>query len=46
MEPEPLLYRDEVTGIFFVITDISTYLEKIARLLEEEFGGEDSEDDA
>lgn len=37
--------RAELTGIFFVITDISVGVKRIVDLLEEELGGEDSEED-
>ena len=46
MEPEPLVSRPEIEGIFFVITDISVNVQAIKDLLEEEIGGEDSEDDS
>jgi hypothetical protein len=34
--PEPLVSREELTGIFFVIADISTNVKRIVQLLEED----------
>jgi hypothetical protein len=45
VEAEPLVSRDELTGIFFVITDLGVDVKKILRILEE-LDGEDPEEDA
>jgi hypothetical protein len=42
---EPLIVRGEVTSMLFAILDISENTERITKLLEEELGGEDSEED-
>jgi hypothetical protein len=41
VETEPLIYRDEVRGMLFAIADLNIHVEKILRLLQEEFGGEE-----
>jgi hypothetical protein len=46
MDDEPLVSRSEVTGIFFVITDLGADVQRILELMEEELGGEDAEEDA
>ncbi len=45
VQPEPLVYREEVTAILFTLADINVNLAKVLRLLEEEFGGEGLEED-
>jgi hypothetical protein len=44
VQPEPLIYREEVTGILFVLADINVRLQQIYELLEEEFNGEEPEE--
>jgi hypothetical protein len=39
MEPESLVTRDELVGIFFVIGDISENVLRIVQLLEEDDDG-------
>jgi len=46
VDPEPLVTRDELTGLFFTITDISADVKRIVDLLEEDANGEDAEEDA
>ena len=48
MQPEPLIYREDVTAMLFMLSDISLKLTRIVDLLEEEYGEEeeDYEDDA
>ena len=47
MEAEPLIYREEVTGILIALSDISANVNRIVDLLEDEHGEEeDSEEDA
>jgi len=46
VEPEPVVYREEVAAILFAIADINENIRGIRELLEEEFGGEVPEDDA
>jgi hypothetical protein len=48
VQPEPVIYREEVTAILGALADINFNLFKIVHLLEEEYGEEeeDSEDDA
>jgi hypothetical protein len=46
MEQEPLVSRDEVTGVFFVIADIGAGVQRIVELLEEAQGGEDHENES
>ena len=45
MDPGPLVSRSELTGIFFVIADLNVSVQRIVDLLEEELGGEESEED-
>ena len=40
MEPEPVVYREEVTAILIALSDISVNISSIYYLLEEELGGE------
>jgi hypothetical protein len=46
VDPEPLVSRSELTGIFFVIADLGADVKRILDLMEEELGGQDSEEDA
>lgn len=47
MQPEPVIYREEVTAINGALADINVNLFKIVDLLEGEYGEEeDSEDDS
>ena len=48
MEPEPIVYREEVTAMLFAVADINANVRAIRSLLEEDDGGEESspEDDA
>lgn len=46
MEPEPVVYREEVTAILIALSDINVNIKRILDLLDEEFGGEVSEEDA
>jgi hypothetical protein len=46
MEPEPLIYRGEVAAMLFAVADMNANIEKILKLLEDEFGGEVPEEDA
>lgn len=41
MEPELLIYREEVTAILEVLGDLDVRLRQIYELLEEELGGEE-----
>ena len=45
VQPEPLIYRGEVTAMFFTLTDISVKLDAIIRVLEEDDGEEEEEED-
>lgn len=46
MQPEPLIYREEVTAIIGALADINVNLFKVVDLLEGEYGEEeDPEDD-
>ncbi|HEU0304770.1 MAG TPA: hypothetical protein VFR32_09330 [Gaiellaceae bacterium] len=47
VQPEPLIYREEVLAILGVLADINVNVGKVVRLLEDEYGEEeeDSEDD-
>jgi hypothetical protein len=45
VQPESLIYREEVTAIpFFVLADINVRLRQIYELLEEELNGEEPEE--
>lgn len=48
MQPESLVYREEVTAMLFAIEDMNGNIRSIRELLEEEHGGEEEvpEDDA
>jgi hypothetical protein len=46
VEPSPLVTRDELVGIFFVVADISENVKRIVQLLEEDDDGEAEEDTA
>ena len=47
VEPEPLIYRDEVTAMLFTLADIKLGIRWIIRLLEDDGGEEEApEDDA
>jgi hypothetical protein len=48
VEPEPVVYREEVTATLIVLGDINVNIREIRELLEEELGGEEeaSENDA
>jgi hypothetical protein len=41
MEPEPLIYREEVTAILGVFADLDVHVRRILDLLESEFDGEE-----
>jgi hypothetical protein len=41
MEPEPLIYRDEVTAMLFTLVDIRVGILTIIRLLEKDDDGEE-----
>ena len=43
MQPEPVIYREEVTGMLFAIADIHEQLDTIISLLREENGEEEEE---
>lgn len=42
MQPEPVIYREEVTAILGVLADLNVRLRQIHELLKEEFGGEEA----
>lgn len=44
MQLEPLIYRGEVEAMLFALNDINANLEKVLRLLEDEYGEEEEED--
>ena len=46
MHPEPVVYREEVTGILIVLADINVNIRRILKLLEEELDGGEPEEDA
>jgi hypothetical protein len=48
MEQEPLVYREEVTSMLFVIADMNVHIAMILELLERETGGGEAlqEDDS
>jgi hypothetical protein len=46
VQPEPIIYREEVTAILFVLADISVMLNRIVDLLEDNDEEEDAEDDS
>jgi hypothetical protein len=48
MEREPLVYREEVTGMLFAIADMNVHSAMILELLERETGGGEAiqEDDS
>jgi hypothetical protein len=48
VDPEPVVYREEVTATLIALGDITVNIAKIRELLEEELGGEGEvqEDDA
>ena len=46
VEQSPLITRDELVGIFFVVTDISENVKRIVQLLEEDGDGEAEENTA
>jgi hypothetical protein len=48
VESEPLIHREEVTGMLFAFADINAHVAKILQLLEQEPGGEEGleEDDS
>lgn len=41
MEPEGLIYREEVTAMLFAVADINANVRAIRELLEEESDGEE-----
>jgi len=45
VEPEPVIYREDVTAILWVLADINVNITKIKDLMEEGFG-EIQEDDS
>jgi hypothetical protein len=46
VQPEPVIYRDEVRTMLFTILDISVKLDRIIDLLKEEDGEEEEGPDA
>ncbi|HSC92491.1 MAG TPA: hypothetical protein VLB86_12610 [Gaiellaceae bacterium] len=48
MEPEPVIFREEVIGTMFTLADIAAGVETIVRLLQEDEDGEEGppQDDA
>jgi hypothetical protein len=46
VQPEPVIYREEVTTILIVLGDISVNIARIVELLEEDGEEEDQEDSA
>jgi hypothetical protein len=46
VEPEPIVYREEVTAMLFVLIDISLMMNRIVNLLEGSDEEEDPEDDS
>jgi hypothetical protein len=46
MASEPLINREEVTSMLFMLADINATVARILRLLVEEFDGEEEEDDS
>ncbi len=47
VQPEPIIYREEVTAILIALADINVNLETIVRILEDDDGEEeDPEEDA
>jgi hypothetical protein len=46
MHSEPVVYREEVTGILIVLGDINVNIARIVGLLEEELDGGEPEEDA
>jgi hypothetical protein len=46
VQAEPLIYREEVTAMLFLLADINANVQKIIDLLEDDFGGEVQEEDA
>ncbi len=45
MEPEPIIYREEVMAILFGLADINVMLGRIVRLLEDDDGQEEEDED-
>jgi hypothetical protein len=45
VQPEPLIYREEVTVILGVLADINVRLRQIYELLEEEFNGREGSEE-
>jgi hypothetical protein len=43
VDASPLVTREELTGIFFVIIDISRSVDRIVQLLEEDDDGEEED---
>ncbi len=41
MQPEPVIYREEITAILIVLADMNVKLSQIVKLLE---GGDDEEE--
>ena len=46
VEPEPLIYREEVAAMLFTLADISVMMSRIVDLLEGSDEEEDPEDDS
>lgn len=46
MQPEPVIYREEVVGILFGVADLNRKLDTVIRLPIEEFDGEEGEEGA
>ena len=45
MEPEPIIYREEVMAMLFGLADINVMLGRIVRLLEDDDGQEEEDED-
>lgn len=41
VEPEPLIYREEVTAILGVLADLNVHVRRIYAMLQEELDGEE-----
>jgi hypothetical protein len=48
LEPQPIIYREEVTAILGAFADLNVHVRRILDLLEDELGGEEEipEDDS
>ena len=45
MEPEPIIYREEVAAMLFSLADINVKLSRIVRVLEDDDGQEEEDED-